>query len=691
MESEAFKIAYEHANSLLGQSRYSEAEEAFMALLDRSPNSAAVCCKLGELHSNTNRLSTALLYFNHAALLNPRIPWPLIGRAEVYVAEGNVDLAISEYRQVIADFPEMNHINHKIALLESSRVSKATSRHDHESYKALFEEANNLVKRRQHEKAEAIYRELLTTYPASAALLCKLGSVIAWMERYDEAKVCFDRAIELEPNNPWSYVAMGDLYGTISDWVPALDYYERAESINPDQPRLLHRLLRARKHVKRLMADSRDIAPSSSQVLPDLPGNVVTPRLSDLSHPINIVFFWKQNDSELYGRRQDMLVKYLRASPEIGAILHFDAAISLEKIESMSDIHAPVEDRQIAAYCISRFLGLRDLNGIYRRVFIYGNPGDTLMGRPLMTLEDYPSFVQSCLQDVGITDNLLAWVCPVTPYFPEIQERLDFSFVVTDVIDDQRQWQLPPSALRKITESYLSTYRLSDLVFANCRSVQEWASGFAQRVSLVPNGCEIHSDIKLWAKPDMLGLMKGPIIGYAGNMVDRIDFLLLEHLVHEHQDYNFIFIGRCSRSTEFEILRSCTNVHFLGVIPYEMTLRYLAWVDVAIVPHTICPMTDNMNPLKLFIYRSLGLPVVSTRIANITDAGAELYIADDHNQFARHVEDLVKRRFKRARKFPSPKQLSGISWNARVRVILEAIKLAWMDKNQSSSESEKDD
>lgn len=685
MESDAFKLAYEHANSLLEQGRYSEAEDAFMALLDRSPNSAAVCCKLGELHSSTNRLSTALLYFNHAALLNPRIPWPLIGRAEVYAAEGKFDLAISEYRQVITDFPELKHIGNKIALIEARSASKPPSRPDHEAYKALFEEANDLVKRKQYAKAEAIYRELLTAYPASAPLLCKLGSVIAWLERYDEAKACFDRAIELEPNNPWSYVAMGDLYGTTSEWVLALDYYERAESINPDQPRLPHRLLRARKHVKRLTADSHHVVPSSSHVRPVPGGHVVTPQLTDLNQPINIVFFWKQNDSELYGRRQDMLVKYLRATPEIGAILHFDAAISLEKIESMSDIHAPVEDRQIAAYCISRFLGLRDLNGIYRRVFIYGNPGDTLMGRPLMTLDDYPSFVQSCLQDVGITDNLLAWVCPVAPYFPEIQERLGFSFVVTDVIDDQRQWQLPPSALRAITESYLSTYRWSDLVFANCRSVQEWASGFVERVSLVPNGCEIHADIKLWAKPDMLSLIRGPIIGYAGNMVDRIDVPLLEHLVQQHREYNFIFIGRCSRSTEFETLRGYTNVHFLGVVPYEMTLRYLAWVDVAIVPHTICPMTDSMNPLKLFIYRSLGLPVVSTRIANIHDAGAELYIADDHNQFARHVEALVKRRFKRARKFPSPKQLSGISWNARVHAILEAIKLAWIDKNQSSN------
>ena len=42
---------------------------------------------------------------------------------------------------------------------------------------------------------------------------------------------------------------------------------------------------------------------------------------------LDIVFFWKQNDTGIYGRRQDMLVKYLAQDPRISRILHFDAPV----------------------------------------------------------------------------------------------------------------------------------------------------------------------------------------------------------------------------------------------------------------------------------------------------------------------------------------------------------------------------
>src|SRR5262249_48335530 len=38
----------------------------------------------------------------------------------------------------------------------------------------------------------------------------------------------------------------------------------------------------------------------------------------------DLVMFWKQNDSGIYGRRQDMLLKYLERSGRFGTIVHFD-------------------------------------------------------------------------------------------------------------------------------------------------------------------------------------------------------------------------------------------------------------------------------------------------------------------------------------------------------------------------------
>ncbi|HBC93040.1 MAG TPA: hypothetical protein DCZ10_09120, partial [Pelotomaculum sp.] len=51
------------------------------------------------------------------------------------------------------------------------------------------------------------------------------------------------------------------------------------------------------------------------------------PRYKDDKY--NIVFFWKQNDTGLYGRRQDMLIKYLAQSPKVNKIVHFDAPMEV--------------------------------------------------------------------------------------------------------------------------------------------------------------------------------------------------------------------------------------------------------------------------------------------------------------------------------------------------------------------------
>lgn len=47
----------------------------------------------------------------------------------------------------------------------------------------------------------------------------------------------------------------------------------------------------------------------------------------------DLVFLWKQNDSGIYGRRSDMMVRYLLESGAVNRVLHFDAPISATDLE----------------------------------------------------------------------------------------------------------------------------------------------------------------------------------------------------------------------------------------------------------------------------------------------------------------------------------------------------------------------
>ena len=48
---------------------------------------------------------------------------------------------------------------------------------------------------------------------------------------------------------------------------------------------------------------------------------------------VNVVMFWKQNDSELYGRRSDMVAKYLASRGDVGKVLVLDAPIDSDALE----------------------------------------------------------------------------------------------------------------------------------------------------------------------------------------------------------------------------------------------------------------------------------------------------------------------------------------------------------------------
>ena len=46
----------------------------------------------------------------------------------------------------------------------------------------------------------------------------------------------------------------------------------------------------------------------------------------------DVVVFWKQNDTGIYGRRQDMFVKYLARSDRVRSIVHFDNPTTPERL-----------------------------------------------------------------------------------------------------------------------------------------------------------------------------------------------------------------------------------------------------------------------------------------------------------------------------------------------------------------------
>ena len=392
--------------------------------------------------------------------------------------------------------------------------------------------------------------------------------------------------------------------------------------------------------------------------------------LRNLRSGINLVFFWKQNDSGIYGRRSDMLLQQFAAMPNIGRILHIDAPISVDALGALVGAgDGQGQSRLVVSNTINRFLEVCDDSRVKRRSFVYRGRESQLLGRDLPSIEEFPNTVEAWLKELGMTENVLAWVCPVVRGFPEVQNRLGFSFVVSDVIDDQRQWPMQPAWRLQLEQNYRETFAVTNVSFANCAPVADWLAKEGLEPLVVSNGMDLRTDVESWDVPPALKALPRPIVGYCGSLSHRIDWNLIEAVSVARPDWSIVLIGEPAKDERYRQVAKRPNVHALGVLPYETALRNVAAFDAAMIPHLHSLLSQHMNPLKLYVYRSVGVPVVSAAIANLDDLANDIRIAESPEDFVVKLEEAIAERRTHGRVYPSQAVMQANSWRRRAASI----------------------
>ena len=403
----------------------------------------------------------------------------------------------------------------------------------------------------------------------------------------------------------------------------------------------------------------------------------------------DIVFFWKQNDTGIYGRRQDMLVKYLSKSPKVNKIIHFDApidAVTLLRLDPRRRIDKTDSNQSSLVFhqTVSRLLGQKDSEKVKYHTFVSdpearrnGVGNSHPAGRGLPERSHHLQYVADVLKENGIGERrTIFWVCPTTKFdLREFVFALAPDLVVADVIDDQRTWEGPGSPQRAVLErNYQQVLSLSDVVLANCEPVRQSMLKYSDDVRLIPNALELPEAVAADTDlPKELEDLEGPVLGYVGNLSSRIDIGLLEYVATSRPAWNLMLIGSVHLSKEIIKLDAYDNVHFLGVKKYYEAQQYIRNFDVAMVPHLNNEMTQCMNPLKVFVYSSLNVPVVSTEIENLGEMRELIYVAQDQEDFVRKVELALEEERNDAPSAEHMELLSRNSWEERVETIMQFI------------------
>jgi uncharacterized SAM-binding protein YcdF (DUF218 family) len=282
--------------------------------------------------------------------------------------------------------------------------------------------------------------------------------------------------------------------------------------------------------------------------------------------------------------------------------------------------------------------------------------------------------------------NPIIWTFLPTGMTLDICNAIDYKLLVYYCIADFTELSDKPD---KVIMTERELIRQCDLIFAQgevlakkCSADNANVSIFPFGVSLevfekeVPGGAHVPADIRD---------LKKPVIGYVGGLHKHMDFALIRSAALKNPHWSFVFVG--PHQADVSAISGIPNVFLLGQKDFSLLPSYIGHFDIGIIPYLLNDYTKTVYPTKLNEYHIMGIPVVSTRLPDVTkyneENGGLVYIADNEAGFSEAIiraltatsGDLVQKRKAAARK---------AGWSSRIAQ-MSGLMQAAIDRKGSSS------
>lgn len=161
---------------------------------------------------------------------------------------------------------------------------------------------------------------------------------------------------------------------------------------------------------------------------------------------------------------------------------------------------------------------------------------------------------------------------------------------------------------------------------------------------------------------------KKPIVGYYGVVEKWFDFNLIKKL-DETNKYSIVIIGPVNEDLEDTIDEyDFENVYFLGMKKYSDLKYYAKAFNIAIIPFYVNKLTNCVSPVKFFEYASMGLPILSTKIREMTKYQCEAVRLIDSNNIIKECDNLLSSDMDLIRKKCNEIAMNN-TWEKRVETI----------------------
>ena len=358
-------------------------------------------------------------------------------------------------------------------------------------------------------------------------------------------------------------------------------------------------------------------AKAPTQVKPPAPVN--TRRTKPQTKPLvpqglvkgkHVVCFWKQNDLGLFGRRPDRWIQMWEQDPSIEKIVVFEMPLSSAVLQEWLqrairlDPVSGSEYRLLLDQAVGKLQGHCNTAKTSYKTFLPAP--DKTAGN-----QDYLNWVMQQIKALGIENpSLVLW--PACFVNEALVKSINPCQIVTDIVDDQRLFAANAKLAPTITAQYTTWLKLSDVVVCNSEPlIASLGKEFGRQISHLPNEALnlVHSP-----KPRSItksNAKKRTVIGYVGNMRERMDTDALITTINGNPDKDFWFVGQTHTSDFYTKARVLNNCKFWGTLRQAEAEQLVAQFDMALVPFLDNALVRSMSPMKNETYKKSRVPTVS--------------------------------------------------------------------------------
>jgi len=233
------------ANLYVSSSALNKAEKQIRKALNLEGENAEIWTSLGECLLRQKKNGEALKAFQRAAELDPGNAHRLYDVGDAHIAIGQPDQAIAVLEEVIKRRHDYKEAHYHLSLahlrlknyMEAEKSARTAlhyntdTQHQQVSFgiAAMENLGIALTKQGRFEEAEKSFRSNLSHVKLT---YYNLGLMFFWMKRYSDALENFQRALELDPQNPEFNNLVGDTYDEMGQYDEAEKHFRRAVEID---------------------------------------------------------------------------------------------------------------------------------------------------------------------------------------------------------------------------------------------------------------------------------------------------------------------------------------------------------------------------------------------------------------------------------------------------------------------------